>query len=128
MKFKNYVHVLKNKEYIQAPWNARVYESKDCSLYHFHGLRLIENELGLILFSKGYKIPKATLDNIYKIYFCELRNLYKEGLYEWKGQTKKINILDAWFKELIFLIVMPIKIFRKPILPRINYFKMSNLI
>ena len=127
LKFKNYVHILEKKEYIQAPWNARIFESKDCLIYHFHGLRLIENKLGLILFSKGYKIPKRTLKNIYQIYFCELKNLYQKGLFEWIGQIKEINKLVAWSKELIFFMMIPIKIFRKPVLPRINYFKINNL-
>ena len=127
LKFKNCVHILKKKEYIQAPWNARVFESKDCIVYHFHGLRLIKNKLGLILFSRGYKIPQVTLENIYEIYFYELRNLYQNGLFEWKGQAKEINKMVTWFKELIFLMLMPIKVFRKPVLPRINYFKIRNL-
>ena len=127
LKFKKYVHILEKKQYIQAPWNARIFESKDCLIYHFHGLRLIENKLGLILFSKGYKIPQGTLSNIYQIYFCELRKLYQKGLFEWIGQTKEINKLVALSKELIFFMFLPIKIFRKPVLPRINYFKINNL-
>ena len=58
LKFKNHVHILEKKEYIQAPWNARIFESKDCLVYHFHGLRLIENKLGLILFQRDIKYLK----------------------------------------------------------------------
>ena len=125
IRFNDKVHIL-NKEYsIQGPWNAAKFLSKDCILYHFHGLRLINNRPGLILLSKGYKIPQETYSYIYSKYTYLLNILFNEGIFKWRGQVSKDNITLLWIKEIILFILSPLKIYRKPIIPRHIYYQLK---
>lgn len=65
------VHVLSCVEATQAPWNIARFENISAILYHFHGLRILDNNLVHI---GRYRIPVKTLDTIYTPYLKDLRN------------------------------------------------------
>jgi hypothetical protein len=68
--FKDKVHVLENKEWTLAPWNAVRFPYGNSVIYHFHGLRIIsENK---VTFGQ-YEIPRQVAHNIYEPYLVDLR-------------------------------------------------------
>ena len=81
---------------------------------------------GLILTSRGYKIPKPTKNNIYIPYLKTLELLYREDSFKWKKQSKSYSRTLMLIKELILFLLIPLKKFRSPQLPRLNYFKITR--
>jgi len=69
IKYSEHIHILKNIELILAPWNATRFPYGKSVLWHFHGLRLTENKEYNI---NGYKIPDATIKNIYEPYCMDM--------------------------------------------------------
>jgi hypothetical protein len=65
--FPALVHVLQHLDLLLAPWNACRFPYSRCVLYHFHSLRLA-GPSGLVLLTKGYKIPRPTIANLYVPY------------------------------------------------------------
>lgn len=68
--FKNKVHVLVKNDIILAPWNITKYSTEELIIFHFHGLRVLNNDK---FYLGNYLIPRATYDQIYKIYLGSLK-------------------------------------------------------
>ena len=67
--FLDHVHVLKNLALIQAPWNGNRFDIHDAVLYHFQGLRFIDDSRIRI---SGYKISSRVRRHVYDPYFEDL--------------------------------------------------------
>jgi hypothetical protein len=64
-KFSNLVHILQQKEFFLAPWNAAIYPYGPSIIYHFHGARLYRRKIVTL---GGYYIPRPTDKEIYRKY------------------------------------------------------------
>jgi hypothetical protein len=69
-RFKEKVHVLQQKEWMLAPWNATRFPYGTGILHHFHGVRLINNEKCLM---PSYPIPDITIKYLYRQYFLDIK-------------------------------------------------------
>lgn len=70
VRFAESVHVLEQKQLLQAPWNASKFDGQEAVLFHFHGVRL--GQAATIVTDDFYKIPEATRARIYLPYFEDL--------------------------------------------------------
>lgn len=71
-RFKGLVHVLRQQELAQAPWNATRYPYSQAIIFHFHGLRITPGrrfDLGPI-----YPLPAPVIENVYEPYLQDLRS------------------------------------------------------
>ena len=71
-RFKGLVHVLRQQELAQAPWNATRYPYSQAIIFHFHGLRITPGrrfDLGPI-----YPLPAPVIENVYEPYLEDLRS------------------------------------------------------
>jgi hypothetical protein len=88
-RFEKDVHVLKQPELLQAPWNAPLFSYSKSVIYHFHSLKLLEgNKLLTHLY---HHIPNLTLEKIYTPYIMDIRyslSLLKEKGYNIQSQSK----------------------------------------
>jgi hypothetical protein len=69
-RFADSVHVMNEKELALAPWNATRFPFGASVFYHFHGLRIVNNErvnIGL------YSLPKILIKEVYQPYLVDLR-------------------------------------------------------
>ena len=116
-RFGNDVHVLRNKELILAPWNARRFPYSSSLIYHFHGLRLLANNEALI--SGNYLLPRPLVKFVYGKYIEELNNsvtiLIVSG-WKFRPQSKKPSLIRiiAWpiigiFQAISFNKILKIK-------------------
>jgi hypothetical protein len=64
--FPDLVHVMQEKEFALAPWNAIRFPYSSGIFWHFHGLRLNQNKR--LVFGHSYQIPKNTYESIYLPY------------------------------------------------------------
>lgn len=65
-RFLHSVHVLAQRDFMQAPWNAIRFPYSRAVAYHFHGLRLIDGSR--VLLAPNYSLPKAVVENVYRVY------------------------------------------------------------
>jgi hypothetical protein len=73
-KFKNEVHILRDKELLLAPWNAMRYPYGNSVCWHFHGFRVVKS-WKIIFFKKGqYEFPLTTIENIYIPYIKDIKS------------------------------------------------------
>ena len=70
-RFEKQVHVLQNKEWMLAPWNALRFPYGNSILYHFHGLRLLKNKKVNLA---RYKLPKVLIQYVYQPYLDSIKN------------------------------------------------------
>lgn len=91
--FENEVHVLQNKEWALAPWNAIRFPYGEAIFFHFHSLRIINDSTvntGL------YKLPRVVVEQVYKPYLSDLKMVIQllrgEGI-EIKPQQYKTSRL-----------------------------------
>ena len=116
-RFGNDVHVLRNKELILAPWNARRFPYSSSLIYHFHGLRLLANNE--VLISGNYLLPRPLVKFVYGKYIEELNNsvtiLIVSG-WKFRPQSKKPSLIRilAWpiigiFQAISFNKILKIK-------------------
>jgi hypothetical protein len=73
--FDDKVHILSNKELLLAPWNATRFPYTNSIIYHFHGVRLLENNkinLG------NYILPRVLVENVYYQYIQALKKAIQE--------------------------------------------------
>ena len=78
--FDNLVHVLSNKEFALAPWNATRFPYGNSIIWHFQSLRIIVKKLVMVEYG-SYDLPKCTVTNVYNPYIDDLRssiNIMKE--------------------------------------------------
>lgn len=74
-RFSEYVHVLKDKELLLAPWNATRYPYGNSVCWHFHALRVIIKSQHSIFIEYGeYRLPDCTSKYIYAPYVIDLRH------------------------------------------------------
>ena len=95
--FPDLVYVLINKNLILAPWNQSKF-SKEAVLWHFHGLRLLNN-YNVLLYSY-YKISSKVHNNVYKLYLQKLQNNINKDTYLPRNSFK-YNIISNY---LVFII------------------------
>jgi hypothetical protein len=69
-RFCEYVHVLNQKEWMLAPWNAIRFPYGNAIAFHFHGLRLLKGEK--VMLSDYYPLPKSLRDYLYIPYLSDL--------------------------------------------------------
>lgn len=98
-RFKDTVHVLKQRHLFLAPWNATRFPYSDAVAYHFHGLRICKK----IVLTSGYALPDPVVNFVYKNYLSDLKYsilLLKEHGVEIKYQGKEQSVLDL-LKSLV---------------------------
>lgn len=71
-RFGESVHVLENREYTLAPWNARRFDPDAGVMWHFQALRLEARRSEWFADFGSYYFPKATLKSIYEPYVEDL--------------------------------------------------------
>ncbi len=69
-RFYDVVHVLAQKEWMLAPWNATRFPYGNAIIFHFHGLRLIKGDYALL--TDFYPLPTTLLHYVYTPYLCDL--------------------------------------------------------
>lgn len=73
-RFADRVHVLQNKEWVLAPWNATRYPYSNSILWHFNGARIVtksNNLRGIVC--GNYPIPVMTRKYVYEKYLVDLQ-------------------------------------------------------
>jgi hypothetical protein len=72
-QFASDVHVLANKELLQAPWTAERFPLGNAVMWHFHGLRLASlPPLGFIADFGSYPLPRVVKRYVYGPYRLDL--------------------------------------------------------
>lgn len=69
------VHVLQERSWTQAPWNATRFAAQEAVTYHFHRLRTVSSDEVLVGL---YRLPHAHVDTIYRPYLTDLRAAYAD--------------------------------------------------
>jgi hypothetical protein len=120
IKFKKQVHVLKNNNLFRSTWNYKKFNNADFSAWHFHGLKIINNNL--IFLSTLNKIPDNIFFNIYLPYLRELKiNLKKIKIQNLQKPKRKNYLLEILFEIYYFMIERKIiKNLKYSILSKIN--------
>jgi len=73
VRFDDSVHVLKDKELLQAPWNATRFPFATSIVWHFHSARVIvRNNHFHGLWTGSYPLPPVMRKNVYRSYCCDL--------------------------------------------------------
>lgn len=99
--FNDKVHVLSNKELALAPWNAKRFPYGNSVFYHFHGLRII-NEQKLTF--GAYALPVNLVKHVYSPYMIDLKmaiELMRKNGVNLKRQAQSPNRLKAIAKFII---------------------------
>jgi len=71
-RFGKYVHSLRNKELILAPWNATRFPYGNSVVWHFQGLRVIRKRSSYKAYLGFYNLPDTTRKYIYQEYLKDL--------------------------------------------------------
>jgi hypothetical protein len=113
-RFGEHVHVLRNNRLIRAPWNGPSVSDEDPVFYHFHALRLLDDNKANL---GGYPLSRRLIREFYEPYMKELgkavRTLRKAG-YEPKPQQRHGMMLNLkrtlfWpFTERRRFVLMPL--------------------
>ncbi len=92
-RFRDAVHVLKQRHLLLAPWNATRFPYSGAIAYHFHGLRVCKR----IILSSGYALPDPIVNFVYKLYLSDLKYsislLASHGI-KIRNQGQEPTILD----------------------------------
>jgi hypothetical protein len=70
--FPDIIHILKNKEWLLAPWNAKRFPYGNSICWHFHGLRLLDSNKNLQAYIGDYELPEVVRAIIYKQYLNDM--------------------------------------------------------
>jgi len=99
-RFNDYVHVLANKEFALAPWNATRYPYGHAVFWHFQSLRIESGKGGSFVAHFGtYILPRLTIKHIYLIYVDDLRKSI-ETLTAHGGEVRP-QIKRTYYEKLI---------------------------
>jgi hypothetical protein len=75
-RFQDSVHVLNNKEFALAPWNATRFPYGNAIVWHFQSLRIEKySRRTFAVFLGPYTLPRVTLDYVYAGYVAELQKV-----------------------------------------------------
>lgn len=91
-RFKGLVHVLRQQEFAQAPWNATRYPYSQALFFHFHGLRIAPGRC--FDFGPIYALPPTVKQYVYEPYIADLTRsiLTLEGLgFQARVQSRRLN-------------------------------------
>jgi len=69
-RFRDHVHVLRQRELTQAPWNSARFAPSEAAVFHFHQLRLLSR--GHVLLSESYSLHRSVRRTIYQPYLRDL--------------------------------------------------------
>lgn len=69
-RFPALVHVLRDEQMMQGPWNASRFPFSSAVMYHFHGLKILK---GGRVHLGPYPLPRPTLTFLYGPYLVDLR-------------------------------------------------------
>lgn len=69
-RFAGHVHVLQQRQLLQAPWNITRFAPADAVAFHFHELRLMIG--GRVLLTESYRIHRKAMEILYKPYLRDL--------------------------------------------------------
>jgi hypothetical protein len=69
--FPDLIHILENKEWLLAPWNAKRFPYGNSICWHFHGLRLLGQNSHQVFIGE-YELPDVVIKNIYKQYLHDI--------------------------------------------------------
>lgn len=70
--FPDFIHILENKEWLLAPWNAKRFPYGNSICWHFHGLRLLGGDKKHQVYIGEYELPDVVIANIYKQYLNDM--------------------------------------------------------
>lgn len=97
--FDNYVHVLKQKHFTLAPWNACIFPYGNAIFYHFAGVRILSKKTILV---GDYVLPSVLIFNVYRPYFQDLNSSINKLLdlgWIFKPQTSKSNLIHSIYSR-----------------------------
>jgi hypothetical protein len=101
-RFSDLVHVLQHQEWTLAPWNATRFPYSSGKFYHFHSLRILDEDylnIGL------YPLPSPLVNNVYIPYYKSLKmaiNEISQVGHSFKSQAKN-NVLSSQLKAKFFI-------------------------
>ncbi|NOV29884.1 glycosyl transferase [Methylomonas sp. ZR1] len=100
-RFSEQVHVLADKELLQAPWNATRFPHGRAVCWHFHELRILKglSAARYTVDCGSYPLPSVTRRHIYREYLIDLRraiDTIKTFGWEVKAQ-RKLTLSDKFF-------------------------------
>ncbi len=95
--FPNDVHVLENENLTLAPWNATILDHSHSIFFHFHGVRLLDqNRIHL----GRYELPSNLLHSIFRPYYEDLNHALRFMLQQSVIPLKQVSMI-AVFRSLI---------------------------
>ena len=109
-RFGDRVHVLQNKEWMLAPWNATRFPYANSIVWHFHGARILINSNDLKGIICGtYPLPVVTRKYVYEKYLVDLQfcvNKLTDLKVTIRSQaTRSLKIsLKGWLRSLWFTV------------------------
>lgn len=96
-RFPEHVHVLNNIALTLAPWNSTRFPYANSVFFHFHGLRIVNNNKINIGF---YNLPKPLIREVYTPYTVDLKiavKLLEQTGFKYVSQAKNLNILKIFY-------------------------------
>jgi hypothetical protein len=102
-RFGEFTHVLGNDEFLLAPWNASRFPYGKSIAWHFHGFRILINNLNVSKFYRSeYLIPRAVYSHVYELYEVDvLSAIAKLKDVEFKLMSQVDGSLFQLFKRFI---------------------------
>jgi hypothetical protein len=104
--FPNLIHILQGKEFLLAPWNASRFPYGNSICWHFHGLRIYRKKSSWNAYIGVYKLPKTTLQNVYKPYLDDLKwaiKVLKESNWDAVQQIELSPFMKIYLRAKFFL-------------------------
>ena len=80
------VYAIGSDPRLQAPWNSSVFCCSDAVVYHFHGLRWLNDSFVLL---SDYKLPQVVLNQIYLPYVDCLKRLANQYGVDIRSQAQR---------------------------------------
>jgi hypothetical protein len=96
-KFSEAVYVSKNLNYFQAPWTRDRFNMNKKVLYHFHGLRIVNNN---VYIHNNYNLNKSIIKDVYYPY-CKV---LKRKINYIKNNFNQITYKQSILNKILFYI------------------------
>jgi len=100
-RFPRQTHVLINKEFALAPWNAIIRHGSNEIFFHFHMLRIAGD---FTINIGGYQLPRAVMDRLYRTYVADLRSsveFLERHNYSVRNQSKPLGFLKKSARKIV---------------------------